>query len=48
MMQDEVSVYCLPEGACCEADERKRSPLELDECPNGCEVCTGDCMYYTE
>lgn len=48
MMQDGVEVYCLPDGACCRADEEKRNPLYLEECPIGCEECTGDCMYYEE
>jgi len=48
MIQDGVEIYCLPDGARCGADENKRSPLDLDECPVGCEVCTGDCMHYGE
>lgn len=48
MMQDGVEVYCLPDGACCVADEKKRSPLDVEECPEGFEECTGDCMYYAE
>lgn len=35
MMQDGVEVYCLPDGACCEADEKIRSPLNVEECPLG-------------
>ena len=48
MIQDCVSVECLPDGAYCEADEKKRSPLELEECPLGNEVCTGNCVNYEE
>lgn len=48
MMQDGVDVYCLPEGACCNADKERRSPLDLEECPQMEEVCTGDCPYYSE
>lgn len=48
MIQDDVSIYCLPDGACCEADNDHRSPLELDECPMGHEVCTGMCEHYAE
>lgn len=48
MMQDGVEVYCLPDGACCEADEKIRSPLNVEECPLGFEECTGDCVHYAE
>lgn len=48
MMQDSVKVGCLPDGACCEADEEKRSPLDIDDCPKEHEVCDGNCMYYGE
>nr|DAJ15791.1 MAG TPA: hypothetical protein [Siphoviridae sp. ctqOv4] len=48
MTQNEVEIYCLPDGACCELDEDKRSPLDIKECPLGYKECTGDCMYYTE
>lgn len=48
MTQDGVEIYCLPDGAHCKADEEKRNPLDIDECPIGCEVCTGDCFYYAE
>ena len=48
MIQDGVDVYCLPDTARCEADEEKKSPLELEECPIGCDMCTGDCEYYAE
>lgn len=48
MMQDGVEVYCLPDGASCEADERKRSPLDVEECPLGNDECTGFCTYYVE
>lgn len=48
VMQDGVECYVLPDGACCEVDEEKRSPLDIDECHCGHEVCDGDCIYYTE
>lgn len=48
MMQDGVEIYCLPDGACCEADEKKRNPLDVEACPIGLEECTGNCMHYTE
>lgn len=48
MYQDGVRVWCLPDGACCKADEYKRSPLEVEECPQGEGNCTGDCFYYEE
>jgi hypothetical protein len=48
MTQDGVDIYCLPDGAKCYADEEERSPLDLLRCPEGEEVCTGDCCFYTE
>lgn len=48
MLQDGVGVYCLPDNAYCAADKKKRSPLDIDDCPNGCETCNGDCYYYHE
>lgn len=48
LVQDGFEVYCLPDNAYCELDEEKRSPLDIDDCPNGCEVCDGDCCYYRE
>lgn len=48
MFQDGVQVFCLPDNAQCKADEEKRSPLDLEECPLGEETCTGDCFYYAE
>lgn len=48
MMQDGVRVDCLPYEACCMADEDKRSPLELDCCPERSDECNGNCIYYTE
>lgn len=47
-IQDRINVYCLPDSAYCEADELKRNPLDIDECPYGCDFCSGDCMYYKE
>ena len=37
VIEDGVDVYCLPDTARCEADEEKKSPLELEECPIGCQ-----------
>lgn len=48
MYQDGVKIFCLPCGAVCEADKEKRSPLDIDICPCGYEICTGDCTEYTE
>lgn len=48
MVQDGVEVYCLPDNAYCNADEEKRSPLDIDDCPLGCEVCSGYCYHYRE
>lgn len=48
MLQDGVRVDCLPDGAKCEADEEKRSPLDVDECPMGYGECSGNCLYYAE
>lgn len=48
MMQDGVEVYCLPDGAKCEADGEKKSPLDVEVCPMGYETCDGDCLYYAE
>lgn len=44
---DGIECYILPDCACCEADEEKRNPLDIDECPCGYEVYD-DCYYYTE
>lgn len=48
MYQDGVRVYVLPENAICKADEYKRSPLDIEICPLGHEICTGDCYQYDE
>lgn len=48
MWQDGVRVYCLPDEASCLKDEDQRSPLDIEECPIGEQVCTGDCFYYSE
>lgn len=48
MMDDGVMVCCLPDNAYCGADDEKRSPLDLDECPMGEGECSGDCYYYRE
>lgn len=46
MLQDGINVYCLPDNAYCSADDEKRSPLDIDDCPTGRETCDGDCYYY--
>lgn len=48
MVQDGVEVYCLPDNTYCNADEEKRGPLDIDDCPLGREVCSGDCFHYRE
>lgn len=48
MYQDGVRVFCIVDNASCNADDEKRSPLDIEECPIGNSVCTGDCWYYTE
>lgn len=44
MRQDGVRVDCLPFTASCLADDQERSPLDLDECPNGCEKSKSEWM----
>lgn len=48
MFQDGVEVMILPETAKCKADEKQRSPLDVDICPYGHDICTGDCIEYEE
>lgn len=48
LYKDGVPVYVLPEGAICRADEHKRNPLDINDCPLGHEICTGDCDQYEE
>ena len=48
MTQDGVRIMILPDGAKCEADEEKRSPLELQKCPLVNEECQGNCYWYSE
>lgn len=45
--QDGVRVNVLPDCAVCKADEHRRSPMDIDVCPCGYEICT-DCCYYDE
>lgn len=46
---DGITIDCLPDTAVCNADEEKRSPLELNDCPSGCAECKPDiCCYYGE
>lgn len=46
MVRDGVQVLC-PIGFC-KADKNKRNPEDIEECPIGCNVCSGDCFYYSE
>lgn len=46
--RDGVEVGIMPETAKCCADDEKRSPLDINVCPVGEQVCTGDCIYYAE
>ena len=48
MERDNVSIYCLPDNAHCEADGEMRNPVDIDECPMGYDKCDGDCFYYVE
>lgn len=48
MKHDGIEIYCLPDGAKCCADDRKRNPLYIDQCPMGYEECCGDCEQYAE
>lgn len=41
-----VEVFC-PIGYC-KADDEKRNPNDIEQCPIGCETCDGDCFYYDE
>ena len=48
-----IQIYCLPDDAKCLADEEKRSPEQMDQCPlctkpweNICKPET--CPQYTE
>lgn len=46
MKQDGAEVFILPDRVVCEITDK--NPLDMDECPYGLEVCTGDCFYYIE
>lgn len=46
LLQDGVEVFC-PIGYC-KADNKKRNPNDIEQCPIGCETCDGDCFYYDE
>ena len=46
VVQDGVDVYCCI--GYCKADEEKRNPVAIEDCPYGHEVCTGDCYFYDE
>ena len=48
MYQDGVPVYVLPNGAYCKADEERRSPIDLEDCPVGHGECVQDCYFYGE
>lgn len=46
---DGVDIFVLPDNARCAASDGFVSPLELNECPTGCEVCHPDgCINYME
>ena len=46
MIQDGVQVFYS--SVYCKADDEKRNPENIEECPIGCEECDGDCFYYAE
>lgn len=48
MYQDGIPVYVLPDGACCEADDARRSPIDLEYCPVGYDRCDSNCCFYEE
>lgn len=48
MYQDGVPVYVLPDGSCCEADDARRSPIDLEYCPVGYDRCDSNCCFYEE
>ena len=48
MSRDGVEILCLPDEAKCSIDEKKRNPIEIEECPLGYKECSGDCEYYIE
>lgn len=43
---DVVDCFCLPETARCKLTDV--NPIDMLECPDGHEYCSGDCEYYTE
>ena len=46
---DGIDIFMLPDLAKCMADEENRSPLILEECPDGEETCHPDCCpWYQE
>lgn len=46
---DGVKIFCLPDSAKCCADEERRSPTDINDCPLGWGECNcGKCSYYTE
>lgn len=48
MYQDGVCVNVTVNEAACRADEERRNPLDLEECPLGEGFCDPNCFYYTE
>lgn len=48
MHYEGVPIYVLPDCAVCKADKYKRSPLDIDVCPYGYEICACDCDQYCE
>lgn len=36
------------EGEVCEADDARRSPIDLEYCPVGYDRCDSNCCFYEE
>ena len=44
-----IDIYCLPDNSRCLADEDKRSPNKLFDCPLGRDICKPyECEKYEE
>lgn len=41
-------VECFVILGFCEADDKRKSIFELEQCPLGKDECSGDCEYYSE
>lgn len=47
MLLEGVDAYVFPDSVYCNADDEKRSPFDIVDCPVGSEVCVGrHCIYY--